>query len=474
MNSLVLLDRTEPTGQYWFQIFGVLSISLAAVLAVVLRLPFGLPILIIGAGAFSLAALGVDAFLYMVVFFLPIPFRLPAELPIHDATVFVRAMMFLGVLVRLLLEGRSLRSWLLGTWLSRLAIGYVFISLLSALLFNQRTALGMTAPFWLISYICFYFTITGWVRSEGQMKTIIGLLLLSTIIVAIFGFYQAIIGDYGGLYDLLYPNRSISVAFWTGRITSFLNYCTCLAGYLNLVLPFAFACTVMQVRRSVRILGASCLVTATIALLLTQTRGGAFAFGGTLLLGLLLLSRDGKIRTFVVVTILVIGLVSLPFLAQPSTHLSTILDDSSLERFAFWDAAWGMFQSSPLIGVGYGNFGGLFELPGEDIRRDVHNIYLQLLAETGVMGFAIFFLFVTAALRAAWGQFHHPKHLMDQVLGFAAMGAILSVLTHGLVDYLFNASMQFGSLFWMLLAMLSASAGLKSMDSPDGERVGAP
>ena len=471
MRSLVSSDLTTPSALHGAHILGALIISLATLLAVVLRLPFGLPVLIFGAGAFTLAALRVDTSLYAAVFFLPIPLRLPEEFPVHDVTVLVRVMMFLGIFVRLLLEGRSLRSWLLGTRLSQLTVGYGFISLLSALLFNQRSALGMAAPIWLLSYICFYFTITGWVRTERQMRTIIGLLLLSTVIVALFGLYQAAIGDYGDLYDRLYPNRSISVVFWTGRITSFLNYCTCLAGYLNLALPFALACTVMHLSKNLRLLGISCLIPATIALVLTQTRGGVFAFAGTLLLGLFLLARDVKIRKVVAVIVLVTVLVSLPLLAQPSSRYSTILDDSAVGRFVFWDAAWGMFLSSPLIGVGYGNFGGLFELPGEDIRRDVHNIYLQSLAETGVMGFAIFFLLVAVALRTAWRQFHRPRHLTDRVLGFAALGAILSVLTHGLVEYLFNASPQFGTLFWMLLALLSASAGLQAGERPGGVRV---
>jgi putative inorganic carbon (HCO3(-)) transporter len=471
MRSFVSLDRTTPSALQWIHVFGVLTISLAALLAVVLRLPFGLPLIIIGAGAFSLAAFRVDTSLYAAVFFLPIPLRLPEESPVHDATAFVRVMMFLGIFVRLLLEGQPLRNWLLGTWLSRLAVGYGFISLLSALLFNQRSALGMTAPIWLLSYICFYFTIAGWVRTERQMRTIIGLLLLSTIIVALFGFYQAAIGDYGDLYSQLYPNASITEAFWTGRITSFLNYATCLAGYLNLVLPFALACTVLPLSRNLRLLGILCLITATIALVLTQTRGGVFAFAGTLLLGLFLLSRYVKTRKLVAVTVVVALLVSLPILTQLSTRYSTISDDSALGRFAFWDAAWGMFLSSPLIGVGYGNFGGLFELPGEDIRRDVHNIYLQLLAETGVLGFAIFFLLVAVALRLAWRQFCLPRDLTDKVLGFAALGGIISVLTHGLVEYLFNASPQFGTLFWTLLALLSASAALDARGRLGGARV---
>jgi O-antigen ligase len=463
MSTVAPSNQESLPRPYWPRGLELLIATLAVQLTFALRLPYEFVLLIIAMGAFALAVLRVDAFFYAVVFFLPLSLRHPEVFGGHDdATAILRVMMFLGLCARSFLEGRSLRSWLLGTPLSYLAIGYGLISLLSAVLFNQRTLLGMGAFIWLLSYICFYFTITGWVRTERQMRTVISLLLLSTVVVALYGLYQSAIGDYGNLFDWLYPNRAKDVTYWTGRIPSFLNYCTSLAAYLNLVLPFALACTVIRASRSLRLLAISCLVTATIALLLTQTRGAVLAFAGTLLLGVFLLSRNPKSRKVLAVTVLITVLVSAFLVTQLSTRYSTILDDSGLGRLAFWDAAWAMFLSSPLMGVGYGNFGGLFELPGEDIRRDVHNIYLQLLAETGVMGFAIFFLLVAVALHAAWRQFHRPRHVMDQVLGFAALGAILSVLSHGFVDYFFNSSPQFGALFWMTLGLLVANEHLSS------------
>jgi hypothetical protein len=245
MSTVTLFNQEPLPRSYWPRGLEVLVGTLGVLLALVLHLPYEFPLLIIAIGAFALAVLRVDAFLYAVVFFLPIPLRLPDAFPLHDATAILRVMMFLGVFVRVLLEGRSLRSWLLGTRLSHLAIGYSFISLLSALLFNQRSALGMAAPFWLVSHLCLYFTLTGWVRSERQMRAVIGFLLLSTVMVALFGIYQAVIGGYSDLYFWLHPNQEEYLLFWTGRITSFLDHFNTLAGYLHLVLPLALVSTVI-------------------------------------------------------------------------------------------------------------------------------------------------------------------------------------------------------------------------------------
>jgi len=41
-------------------------------------------------------------------------------------------------------------------------------------------------------------------------------------------------------------------------------------------------------------------------------------------------------------------------------------------------------------------------------------------------------------------------------VAFGVLGAVLSVLVHGFVDFLFQVSPQFGTQFWLLLAMLVA------------------
>jgi hypothetical protein len=42
-------------------------------------------------------------------------------------------------------------------------------------------------------------------------------------------------------------------------------------------------------------------------------------------------------------------------------------------------------------------------------------------------------------------------------LAFGVLGAIVTVLLHGFVDFFFQVSPQFGTLFWVLLALLVVS-----------------
>ena len=106
-------------------------------------------------------------------------------------------------------------------------------------------------------------------------------------------------------------------------------------------------------------------------------------------------------------------------------------------------AAIRLWQTSPLFGVGLGNF--LVRLPEALPTRTiyflqpVHNIYLLLLSEVGVVGFLFFIWFLQKIFRHPFGIWH---------LAFG----ILLVL--GLVDH-YPLTLQQGQLLLTLLMSLA-------------------
>jgi O-antigen ligase len=120
--------------------------------------------------------------------------------------------------------------------------------------------------------------------------------------------------------------------------------------------------------------------------------------------------------------------------------------------------------------VGWGNFANLyvFDLPSAPGVLASHSLYLQLLSETGVVGFLSFLYFIVRSWFQAKLQFRSSRDFLDAALAFGVLGAILSVLVHGTVDFLFQVNAQFGTLFWVLLALLVASGQLqgKTENSP--------
>ena len=74
---------------------------------------------------------------------------------------------------------------------------------------------------------------------------------------------------------------------------------------------------------------------------------------------------------------------------------SNLLDDTgssdiSSGRLRFWKRAWELFTESPILGVGFGQFASYmtdtFNIYSDTQMTNVHNNYLQLLCETGIVG----------------------------------------------------------------------------------------
>jgi O-antigen ligase len=262
----------------------------------------------------------------------------------------------------------------------------------------------------------------------------------------------------------LYPLQEDALEPWAGRITSFLFHFNSLAGYLNLVLPFSIGCMVLAGGRWLRILGMLCHTTAFAALFFTGSRGGLLAYGGTLFLSVLcLVPRRAAVLRISLSIVLAMAIV---FSLQPhhggASPSSSLLDRllgveefTQVSRLALWGAAAAMFLAHPVLGVGYGNYRSLYNdyIPGAAPGQlDAHNLYLQFLSETGIVGFLGFFVLIGGFARMALSLVRRSDPFY-RLVGIGVGGALLATLIHGMVDFLFNVSPQFGVLFWIVPAL---------------------
>jgi O-antigen ligase len=125
--------------------------------------------------------------------------------------------------------------------------------------------------------------------------------------------------------------------------------------------------------------------------------------------------------------------------------------DSVLERFVdiesdlvsgrlpIWQAALAMFFDYPLIGSGWGTFRALlpsyrFE-PNGFYYTHAHNDYLEILAEGGIIGFAIAAVLVFLFFRRLVATFSMPLHAKQRSVVFWLGVALVAVLIHSLADF---------------------------------------
>ncbi|HEX5433054.1 MAG TPA: O-antigen ligase family protein, partial [Candidatus Angelobacter sp.] len=333
------------------------------------------------------------------------------------------------------------------------------IAVIASTLVNHPTGAAARELMRLGSYLCLYYAILDWVRAERDLKTIVQALLISTIAVTIFGFYQEASGGYSSLYHALYPiqDEALKVPPWSGRITSFLSHYNGLAAYLNMVVPFCIALALRARDKSSRLLGGTCFVLASFAILLTQSRGGLLAYVSILLISACLLPRTRGARVRWVAVVTVFSIASALVAGAIFKRLAGVDSYTEVTRLAIWAGAGILFAGNPVLGVGYGNFKdaltSAITVP-DGFMLDAHNLYLELLAETGVAGFVAFAVLVIVCLRHARRMLRDSGEPMSAIVGFSVIAALASVLVHGTVDYVFHNSPQCAAMFFLLLALL--------------------
>jgi O-antigen ligase len=409
-------------------------------------------------GGLAIAAfLRFEFFVYGLVFLLPWYPLLDAKPPFRDLFLLLRFVLLAGVWIIRRRQGRCFSEWMAGSRLKKGVLVFAGVAVLSLLLSSQRANVAAYRSLVrLFSYLAVFFAISGWLENRRQITTIIKVLLVSTIGVALFGFYQVYERGYTNLYFHLYPLQEDALESWTGRITSILFHFNFLAQYLNLVLPFAIACMTFGKSRLLRILAFVCHIVAGAALYFTGSRGGLIAYAGMMLIAICFLKprRVALLQVFVSL-VLAAGLVLSLQERGGEARLQEVDEFTQESRLALWGAAGMMFLGHPVLGVGYGNYRSLYGdyIPGarpDDL--DAHNLYLQFLAETGIIGFLIFCVLMAMF---AWNALKLARHSdpFYRLIGIGVGGALATTLIHGMVDYVFNGSPQSGALFWLVLAL---------------------
>lgn len=148
-----------------------------------------------------------------------------------------------------------------------------------------------------------------------------------------------------------------------------------------------------------------------VALMLTMTRGAWIAvFAGLGAVAVLARSRAVAIATAGAFAVL---MVFANFYASDQGRTIAVTEFATAEadrnvstRLVLWDMSWSMFLDHPLLGVGMGDYSIEAEkrLAERQVRTtvDSHNVFLQVLATRGLVGFLPFVAFFAVLVRSLW------------------------------------------------------------------------
>ncbi len=129
---------------------------------------------------------------------------------------------------------------------------------------------------------------------------------------------------------------------------------------------------------------------------------------------------------------------------------------------AFYNqTAFSIIKEHPFLGIGLGNFvweiKQLLHLLASWLHQPVHNIYLLIASETGLIGLVLFLVFIFELLK----QLNEPSAASRQQYRLLLL-IVFCLLFIGLFDHFFWTLQQGQLIWWLVLGMIASFSKRKT------------
>lgn len=353
-------------------------------------------------------------------------------------------------------------------------IAGLWMTSLCSILMSPEPRFGLYGLINLAYFTLLFLYLSNNVLTPTHLRRLLGWFMLAmaaTSVVAVIEYASGQIHT-GGLLSVLGGGKATTVIDTDVlRVGGLLGSPNALATVLVQALPLMLAFFLSPLSGYRKTLVLSGLSVGVLALIVTYSRGAWLVFGVILMfmLSVMPVHRVGMVRGgWLTKTVLVLGLLAalaMPLYGHVYTRLTSDDHGSAYSRLTMARVALRIIKDNPWFGVGLGNYENVmhrYDQGPERAHRDfpwpVHNIYLNITAEIGLLGGGCFLL---VCLLAVW-QGVRAMRTSDPFLRTAAMG-----LTIGLVGFLLVGLKELGPLgaeiyrsFWLAVGLLVATRRL--------------
>jgi len=307
---------------------------------------------------------------------------------------------------------------------------------------------------WLWTYIQLWILL--WLAGEllvspDRQRVLIGIFALATLVSALFGLQEAAIGQ--SLRETL-------------RGVGFIGNSNAAARYFTVGLVSLNFFRETTTKPLIRICALVAMAILLVGVVFTVSRSGLFLL--IVALGLILVKRVLHVQHTRLGLLLAVSLVVVLVLPRTYWDLVRFYILPSIEygtdtielRYNLWEAGLRMWADHPLRGVGIGQFGRNLRFYGEDLLNPyyltvglgTHNMYIKVLAETGIVGLAIFVGLLGMALRSLWQATRSPDPSTSS-LAWAWLIVFVIVLVGGITK-----DDHYDKLLWLTIGVSSSLA----------------
>ncbi|MDR0906276.1 MAG: O-antigen ligase family protein [Oscillospiraceae bacterium] len=287
-------------------------------------------------------------------------------------------------------------------------------------------------------------------RTEKQILWTLRAFAVSGALVAAYGVYQYI---FGASVNVTWFDTTMFSGIGM-RVYSTLDNPNVLSEYLLLVIPFSAALIIAEKKPILKLLFIGCLGVQLLTMALTFARGGWL--GLILATAVFLVMLD---RRFILLGI--VGLVALYFLL-PDVIITRLIsigdlkDGSTNYRLNIWLATLAMLRDFWLVGIGPGfsAFNSIYPLYSYHAvpAPHAHNLYLQLVCDSGITALVIFLFFLGSTFRSLAAGVRANRDDGFNVFRIAAISALLGFLAQSATDYSFY-NYRVTLMFWAVAGL---------------------
>jgi len=293
-----------------------------------------------------------------------------------------------------------------------------------------------------------------------EIKKLIGVLIFSTFLLVLCTFYQ-----YSAYYLTFLPQidvfRNAEIYFiykgtgiegWSGTYRAYgvAPEPTFWASYLLIPLAFLVPYLFSSLRKFwiKKIL----FFLFFISLILTFSRSGWVSFSVILLIFPLITKIPPILKVSYFITILILITVFFGGVIGNYFEIPLFTDISFEQRLHAEVTALKIFSTSPILGIGFGNFEDFTQRYLGTPFLVTYNFYLRILAETGIFGFLIFLLFLGFLFQTLIKSHAAIRQIKNSEIQKFVQGLLLAFFSI-LIIWLFSEGYNF-SYIWFIFALM--------------------
>lgn len=295
---------------------------------------------------------------------------------------------------------------------------FMLCILLSALKFMEFSLTAKEIVRWLELIVVYYLTIN-LINDDKKMRVILYFMIMTTAMVSIYGVVSYLSG-----VESVYDSRPGAYSFF--------GHPNALAGYVNLIIPVLFGMLMTSVFLWEKITLGVFTALSIMAWFLAFSRSAWISLILTMIIVFFLTKVKKRVA---ILLVMLFAIFAITFLS------SNITDDfirrlglqEAESRAMFYPIGFNMVKDDLIFGIGIGNYPLLikkFTNVGFLVQNDLHNLYLQIFVEAGLLGLCAFVFWLTYII----------KYLMSTLKSLEKSGhyGLFVGLVGGVIVYLFN------------------------------------